>query len=334
MQLVDALDRGELPAGTGYADLYTRVRRSLDEAHAEGRLKAEILSAPERFVELEPEIPLALLDQKEAGKKILLITNSDWSYAAPILSFAFDRFLDGGRTWRDLFDVIIVSARKPDFFTVRLPAFELATEDGMLREHSGHLREGGIYVGGDATLVEESFDLSGEEILFVGDHIFADVNVSKSVLRWRTALILRELEDEIATIDAFRDRESRIRAMMNEKKALEGRQAQLRLDLQRLRKDYGPKPSRRESAIGTEVDELREKIADLDAKIAPLAIAATELLNPHWGLLMRAGTDKSHLARQVERYADIYTARVSNFLHHTPFVYLRSPGGSLPHDPP
>ncbi len=48
---------------------------------------------------------------------------------------------------------------------------------------------------------------------------------------------------------------------------------------------------------------------------------------------MRAGNDKSHLARQVERYADIYTSRVSNFLFQTPFVYLRSHRGSLPHDP-
>ena len=47
---------------------------------------------------------------------------------------------------------------------------------------------------------------------------------------------------------------------------------------------------------------------------------------------MRAGNDKSHLARQVERYADIYMSRVSNFLHQTPFVYFRSPRGSLPHD--
>ncbi len=47
---------------------------------------------------------------------------------------------------------------------------------------------------------------------------------------------------------------------------------------------------------------------------------------------MRAGTDKSHLARQIEASADVYTARVSNFLHYTPFVYLRSDRGSLPHD--
>ncbi|HSP77772.1 MAG TPA: 5'-nucleotidase domain-containing protein, partial [Myxococcaceae bacterium] len=71
----------------------------------------------------------------------------------------------------------------------------------------------------------------------------------------------------------------------------------------------------------------------LDAELGPLARAASELSNPIWGLLTRAGNDKSHLARQVERYADIYTSRVSNFLYATPFVYLRSPRGSLPHDP-
>ena len=44
---------------------------------------------------------------------------------------------------------------------------------------------------------------------------------------------------------------------------------------------------------------------------------------------MRAGNDKSHMARQVERHADIYMSRVSNFMHYTPFAYFRSPRGSL-----
>jgi hypothetical protein len=64
-----------------------------------------------------------------------------------------------------------------------------------------------------------------------------------------------------------------------------------------------------------------------------MAQRSGELTNRRWGLLLRAGNDKSHLARQVERYADIYTSRVSNLLAATPFVYLRSPRGSLPHDP-
>ena len=77
---------------------------------------------------------------------------------------------------------------------------------------------------------------------------------------------------------------------------------------------------------------LREELVELDGRIAPMAVAASELFNRRWGLLMRAGNDKSHMARQVERFADIYTSRVSNFLHETPFSYLRAPRGTLPHD--
>ena len=37
-----------------------------------------------------------------------------------------------------------------------------------------------------------------------------------------------------------------------------------------------------------------------------------------WGYLSRAGlNDKSCLTRQIEKYADIYTSRVSNFLQYT-----------------
>ncbi len=79
--------------------------------------------------------------------------------------------------------------------------------------------------------------------------------------------------------------------------------------------------------------EIRRRLVSIDEQITPLARRANRLFNEHWGLLMRAGRDKSHLARQVERYADVYTSRVSNFLAQTPFVYLRSPRGSMPHDP-
>jgi len=47
---------------------------------------------------------------------------------------------------------------------------------------------------------------------------------------------------------------------------------------------------------------------------------------------MRAGVDKSLFARQVEKYADVYTSRVSNFRAETPYGYLRAARGSLPHD--
>jgi hypothetical protein len=36
-----------------------------------------------------------------------------------------------------------------------------------------------------------------------------------------------------------------------------------------------------------------------------------------WGYLSRAGlNDKSQLTRQIEKYADVYTSRVSNLLRY------------------
>ena len=54
--------------------------------------------------------------------------------------------------------------------------------------------------------------------------------------------------------------------------------------------------------------------------------------NPYWGAIFREARENSRFGQQVEDYACVYTSRVSNFLEATPFVYLRSPRGSLPHD--
>jgi len=333
MQLVEHFDRGELPRIASYAELYDSVHDTLSGAHTEGKLKAEIIADPDDFVDLDELVPITLLDQKQAGKKVLLITNSDWTYAAPMMSFAFDRYLPGDQTWRDLFDLCFFSARKPRFFSAAMPLFDIVDDEGLLREHHGPLEPGGLYVGGNAMLVEGTLGLSGEEILYVGDHVFEDVNITKNVLRWRTALVLRELEAELEALAGFGDRQAELATLMAQKTEVEAEISQLRLLLQRAHAGYGPQPHRARAELEREIEKVRARIVDLDNRIAPLAKAAGELQSENWGLLMRTGADKSHLARQVERYADVYTSRVSNFYHHTPYVYLRSPRGSLPHDP-
>ncbi len=333
MQLVDLLDSGDLKGCMGYEQLFRMVRRASDDAHMEGRLKAEILADPHQFVELDEETPLALLDQKKSGKKLLLITNSEWSYVEPILSHAFNPFLPKPLRWRDLFDIIIIGARKPNFFTLSMPVFEVVNEEGLLRVHRGPLIPGHIYLGGDAQLVEASLGLSGEELMYVGDHIFTDVNISKNISKWRTALVIRELEDEIAVVDQFLPKQGELNAMMETKEGMESEYCSLRLAAQRIQYGYGPNENLEVNELQRQMSGLHDRIVEIDSRIAPIAQASGQLLNKNWGLLMRTGIDKSHLARQIERYADIYTARVSNFLHVTPTAFLRSSRGSLPHDP-
>lgn len=330
-QLVDRLDDEQIKGVLGYADLYKVVRSSLDEAHMEGQLKAAIVADPERFVVLDPDLPLALMDLREAGKKLLIITNSEWPYTTSMMSYAFDRFLPGDTTWRDLFDVVIVSARKPSFFEHRMPWFEVVDEEGKLLPCLGP-KLGGAFLGGNAAGVEEALGLSGDEILYVGDHIFSDVRVSRSMLRWRTALVVRDLEAELTALEGYKQGQAELSLLMDEKERLEHAFSRLRLGLQRVQKGYGPQPEATASELEQRMRALREQLVSLDQRISPLARQAGQLVNERWGLLLRTGNDKSHLARQIERYADVYMSRVSNLLALTPFVYLRSPRGSLPHD--
>lgn len=332
LQLVDLLDQRRIPEVMGYKDLYDRVRRVLDHAHMEGRLKSDIIDHPERYVILDPETPLTLLDQHYSGKKLMLITNSEWLYTVSMMSYAFDRFLPDGMSWRELFDVVVVGARKPSFFTTSNPFFEVATADGLLRPSIGGLKPGTTYFGGSTLELERHLGVSGDQILYVGDHMFGDVRVTKNVLRWRTALILRELEDEIRAIATFDGVEERLSRKMAVKERLEQELCRIRVLQQRVHFGYGPGSSTEQEDLRRRLGELQAGLLALDHEIAPLARESQELSNPLWGLLMHTGNDKSLLAYQMERYADIYTSRVSNLLLTTPFAYFRSPRGILPHD--
>ncbi len=331
-QLVDILDRYGLPEVMGYADLIEQMMSVLDAAYAEGMMRNEILKDPASYVVEDTETPLALLDQKHAGKKLILITDSEWEFVGKIMPYAFDPYLPADMTWRNLFDLVIVSAGKPNFFLQKQPAFELATEEGLLKRLVGALKPGSIYIGGHAGLVEEAFGLQGGQIMYVGDHLESDVHTTKSMLRWRTGLVLRELETEFGCLQAFCDQQVELSKMMSQKAELDRQQAQLKLQVQREKQKYGPNPGVPIAALHRRIDEIHQQISSLDAQIGPLAREAGMLFNPRWGLLTRAGYDKSYLTRILEGYADIYMTRVSNFLYQTPFAYLRSTRSSLPHD--
>jgi 5'-nucleotidase len=330
-QLVDKLDAQELPSAMGYEEVYRQVRASIDGAHLEGQLKDEIMAHPQDFVERDPDTALALLDQRHAGKKLLLITNSDWHYTRFMMSYVFDRDLPGGMVWRDLFDYVLVAARKPSFFEQRAPLFGVVSDDGLLKPVAT-MQPGGAYWGGDASLVEASLGLEGDQILYVGDHIYGDVNVSKTLLRWRTALVLRELEGDLAALQIFAPNQERLRELMVTKETYEAEISYLRLLMQRCKTAYGAASAHSERDLQQQIARVRARALALDEAIRPLAEAAAKVPNANWGSLMRAGNDKSHLARQVERYADIYMSRVSNFLWQTPFSYMRALRGTLPHD--
>ena len=154
-QLVDRLDANQLGPGLNYRDLWLQVHRALDEAHAEGRLKAEIVGDPTGYLLPDPGVAVTLLDQKHAGKKLLLVTNSEWSYTRAMMQACVDPWLPDGSGWQSLFDLVIVGARKPEFFSGRGALFRVVDDRGLLEPCVAGPTGPGVYLGGHAELIEE-----------------------------------------------------------------------------------------------------------------------------------------------------------------------------------
>lgn len=327
-QLVAIHDETPLPGIHSYGALYRAIDAALGAAHVEGVLKQQIVDDPERFVDVDPGLIDTLRDQRLAGKELLLVTNSEWWYTQKMMSWCFDESMGPGQTWRDLFDIVIVAAAKPRFFEEQGPVFRLVDEAvGHLEPHVGSLAPGEVYHGGNARMVEQALGHDPSQFLYVGDHLFGDVHVTKDVLRWRTALIARELEAEVRAASEFADDQQHLRAGMATKIELEQAHARLRMQRRHLVVE-----GENHDTVDAEIDAVARQITQIDEAIAPLARSAALQGNANWGPLMRAGVDKSLFARQVEKYADVYTSRVSNFAAATPYGYLRAARGSLPHD--
>ncbi len=326
LQLVDLLDAGRLEPRLTYRELARAVREAIDATHLMGALKAEIMAHPDRFVVSDPQLGQTLLDLRQSGKSLLLITNSEWEYTRAMMSHAL------GQGFAELFSLVVVKARKPGFFSSDSPAFLLVGESGLLKPHTGRLELPNVYLGGNARLVEQSLDVRGEEILYLGDHIYADVHACQDLMRWRTGLVVRELEEELLQLSAFLPDQVELDGMMRHKALLEHEYSHLRLAQQRHKNDPNVEPAVDLDELRFRREALRTRLDELDARIAPLAERSSRLVNERWGQLMRAGADKSYLARQIERHADIYMSRVSNLLQYTPFCYFRATRVTLPHD--
>jgi 5'-nucleotidase len=60
------------------------------------------------------------------------------------------------------------------------------------------LEKGHVFQGGNWLHLQAMLEIvAGEEILYVGDHLYADVLRSKRTLGWRSAFIMPELEEEM-----------------------------------------------------------------------------------------------------------------------------------------
>jgi 5'-nucleotidase len=325
-----------------FARLFTDIRECIDEAHSDGTILDAVLSDLPRFVVRDPELAPTLHNFRSAGRKLFLLTNSRWAYTDRMMTYLLGGSMAEYPSWRHFFDVVIVAAQKPAFFQQRRPLEERVGDE--LRPATAPLERGKIYQGGNLHDLERLLDVSGDRILYVGDHIYGDILRSKKESSWRTAMIIQEMEAEVLAHDACADD-------LRRKDDLDEMRAKLEDEL-RFYQARHKETSRHIDAYTAKggngatltsltaervrakraVERVRTVLRELEKESILLGDRIDRRFHPYWGSLLKEGTEKSSFGDQVEEYACLYTSRVSNFLQYSPLHYFRSPRDLMPHE--
>ena len=310
-------DRINLP---DFYQMAEDVKWALDTVHQDGSLKSTVRNNFDKYVDVDPRVALLLERYLDYGKKLVLITNSDYNYSNALLEYAINPYLKKHKRWQELFQVTVTLACKPKFFTERNGFLRVDEKTGLMSNHFGSV-SAGIYQGGWFKKLEEDMGVQGSEILYIGDHIYGDVVTIKKSCNWRTALVLGDLENEIANIRASKELQREINALMEEKSGLE-----TEMNRYDIASDKNKAEKRRLIA------NLFEKIDEINTKISDKLVALKKYFNPYWGEVLRAGLEESRFADQVERYACLYMTRVSDLYDYSPKTYFRPLKRLLPHE--
>ena len=321
MQIVDLKDKHPELSLPDYKTIEENLLEALDTSHRDGTLKGEVKKNVKKYIVQDKESVTALEKFKRHGKHLWVITNSDYEYTKLLLDYAINPFLKENKSWHELFNIIVTASNKPKFFTDKLPLLKVDPQTGLMKNHHGVI-EDGIYQGGCAQTIQKSSGLSGEQILYLGDHIYGDVLQIKKTCNWRTALVIDELRHETAANEKSAPISAEINTLMKQKIDMEQQLDEL-FDHEH---EKGKKPDK------TKLQDHFHKIEKVDKKIGKLIRAHTQNFNSYWGETMRAGVEPSRLAGQIEKYACIYMAKVSDFIDYSPRTYFRPKKKTLPHE--
>jgi hypothetical protein len=184
------------------------------------------------------------------------------------------------------------------------------------------LERGKTFQGGNWKHLQAMLEIeAGEEILYVGDHLYSDVLRSKRTLGWRSAFIMPELEEEMRV---FNENVPLLKTIS---------------ELRKLRDELGSYADRlrfyeneEDPSIQQQLKEIAEDDAFLKEKLTELAEKWHGAFHPIWGAMFVAGYQDSRFAFFVENYACLYTSKATNLGLASTARSFRTMSEMLPHD--
>ena len=350
-----------------YSQLWTDIRECIDEAHRDGSIKGEITAALSDYIVQDRELAPTLHRFRSAGRRLFLLTNSGFAYTDCVMSYLLDGQLSNYPSWRSYFDVIVVDAKKPEFFLGDRPMAFLDERGAQLSGGEPPAQRPLLCQGGNVQALSELLAMPADRVLYVGDHIYGDMLRAKKSSVWRTAMIIQELETELERHAQVEESLRTLESLERKRHRMEAEQRYQQILLQQL-DAVASEPERASALLAASMGELGGgDRAEMDALLANpeirgelLSQGRSELIrrlgelrddlagcledvyalerdiehtfNPYWGPLFKEGSENSRIGEQVEDYACLYTSRVSNFLAYSPFQLFRSPRDHLPHE--
>ncbi|XP_045108615.1 5'-nucleotidase domain-containing protein 3-like isoform X2 [Portunus trituberculatus] len=280
--------------------LFNDVKAAISSIHPEmHRIVARNI---EEYLIKDPGLVTFFERLKNNNKELFIITNSPFSFVNVGMTYLL------GEDWRQYFDVVIASAKKPAFFTDSMRPFRELNEEILVQTWGPvtSLEKGKVYLEGNLKQLQEMKAWHGQELLYFGDHPYsdlADVSLNHS---WRTGAIIWELDYEIQCLNSV------------EYKKTSGWLVVLQSLIESCQ-DLEDETSRQIVKKWVEErDQLRHK--------------TKEMFNPQFGSVFRTHNNPTYFSRRLFRFADIYTSRLSNLndysINHT--FYPRR--GVLPHE--
>lgn len=326
-----------------YEEIYKDVRECVDLCHRDGVIKDEVARNPEKYIVLDDDLVPMLKRFREDGIKVFLLTNSHWEYTSVAMNYLYhqadvDPELKLRNEWTDLFDVIVVGSCKPAYLVdPYLNLFRCNPKDGSLRNTDGlfeiealgengakkFLSRGKIFQGGNWKHLTAMLEIeAGEEILYVGDHLYSDVLRSKRTLGWRSVFIMPELPEEMETF-------YRLKPLQKKINNLRKLRDEMTVFGDSLRLTGNPE-------VDAQIEEKLKRLQEDDEKIKTKLTAMTqeyhEAFHKVWGMMFQAGYQDSRLAYFVTNYACLYTSKATNLGLTSTKRAFRTNSGMLPHD--
>ena len=309
-----------------YRKLWKCIRKHTDMVHRDGSLKSVITANPHDYLHVDLHTEHLLRYLKKIGKKVFLLTNSEWEYTAAMMNPTLGR-LTGPEdlSWLNLFEQVIALGRKPGYFKRVNPAPPSTPGVAPHVWHSGNILE-----------LEERLEVGGPNVMYVGDHIYADLISSKRNTYWRTMLVVPELEEELTVQSALPGmvqqlKETDERRTATEREVMHWKAVESALDQLR---DEG-----HADLLGRLKDECRasrrqamQALNQFIRQRERLRSRLSQATNTHWGSLFRAGNELTYYGRQLEDFACTYTSRATNLCFYAPNHYFRSAMDYLPHE--